>query len=177
MSEVKDKYALALMDMAVRFGQTSTATRLKVGSIIYKNGSIISLGCNGQPPGWHTEVCEDETGKTMPTVRHAEAAALEKLYLSTETSEGAEMFISHAPCLSCSLKIVAAKIGKVYYRHDYRCSEGVEYLKENGVVVQQLKEDCEGYNLKALDNNQLHKLSFACYVEQNERLEKEKESE
>lgn len=135
---MKVKYAEALMDMAERFGQTSTATRLKVGSLIYKNGSIISLGVNGQPPGWHTEVCEDEGGSTLPTVRHSEAAALEKLYLSTETSEGAYMFISHMPCLNCSLKIVAAKIEKVYYKHPYRCTEGLEYLKKNGVIVYQI---------------------------------------
>jgi len=133
--EMKAKYAEALMDMAIRFGETSTAERLKVGSLIYKNSSIISLGVNGQPPGWETEVCEDSEGKTLPTVRHSEAAALEKLYLSTETSEGAEMFISHSPCLSCSLKIVAAKIQKVYYRHEYRCSQGIEYLEKNGIEV------------------------------------------
>lgn len=132
---MKPKYVYALMDMTERFGQTSTATRLKVGAMIYKNNSIISLGVNGQPPGWPTEKCESEGGTTLPTVRHAEAAALEKLYLSTETSEGAEMFISHAPCLNCSLKIVAAKISKVYYKHDYRCDEGLKYLKDNGVVV------------------------------------------
>ena len=132
---MKDKYAEALMDMAIRFGETSAAERLKVGSLIYKNNSIISLGVNGQPPGWETEICEDDEGKTLPTVRHSEAAALEKLYLSTETSEGAEMFISHSPCLSCSLKIVAAKIQKVYYRHEYRCAEGIEYLKKNNVQV------------------------------------------
>ena len=65
---MKEIYKLALMDMACRFGETSFATRLKVGSLIYKNGSVISLGCNGQPPGWETEVCEDENGNTLPTV-------------------------------------------------------------------------------------------------------------
>jgi len=127
------------MDMAERFGQTSTAQRLKVGAILYKNGGLISLGCNGQPPGWHTEVCEDDEGNTLPTVRHAEEAALQKLYLSTETSEGAEMFVSHAPCLQCSLKIVAAKIKKVYYRHEYRSQDGLNYLIEQGVEVERIQ--------------------------------------
>lgn len=138
---MKHKYAVALMDMACRFGETSTAERLKVGAMLYKNGSIISLGVNGQPPGWHTEVCEDEDGKTLPTVRHAEQACLEKLYLSTETSEGATLFTSHQPCLGCSLKIVAAKIAKVYYRYPYGGETGTKYLKENGVVVYQLEEE------------------------------------
>lgn len=137
---MKHKYVVALMKMAETFGETSSAERLKVGCLIYKNGAVISLGVNGQPPGWHTEQCEDADRKTLPTVRHAEAAALEKLYLSTETSEDAEMFISHSPCLQCCLKIVAAKISKVYYRHDYRCNEGLKYLKENGVVVYKVED-------------------------------------
>lgn len=134
---MKHKYKLALMDMAERFGQTSTAQRLKVGCLIYKNDSIISLGVNGQPPGWDTEVCE-EGNVTLPSVRHAEAAALEKLYLSHETSEDAEMFISHSPCMNCSIKIVAAKIKKVYYRHTYRAENGLAYLLRMGVEIEQV---------------------------------------
>jgi deoxycytidylate deaminase len=38
------------------------------------------------------------------------------------------------------LKIVAAKIDKVYYKHDYRCDEGIKYLKEKGVVVFKVEE-------------------------------------
>jgi len=123
------------MDMTCRFGLTSDATRLKVGAMIFKNDSCISLGVNGQPPKWNTEICEDEYGQTLSTVRHAEAAALEKLYLSTETSEGADMFISHSPCLNCSLKIVAAKIRTVYYRTAYRSEEGIKYLQSQNVNV------------------------------------------
>lgn len=138
---MKTKYAQAIMDMTERFGQTSTANRLKVGCTIYKKGSLIALGTNGQPPGWYTEVCEDSEGNTLPTVRHAEHAALEKLYVSTETSDGAYMFVSHAPCLQCALKIVAARIEKVYYRYDYRSTEGLEYLKKKGVVVFKLEKE------------------------------------
>lgn len=135
---MKHKYKLALMDMAARFGQTSTAERLKVGALLYKNDSIISMGVNGQPPGWHTEVCEGVDGSTLSTVRHAEVAALEKLWRSTETAEGAIMFISHMPCLMCSIKILTAGIHTVYFRHEYRCTEGVEYLKDSGVKVYQI---------------------------------------
>ena len=136
---MKPKYKHALMDMAKRFAQTSEANRLKVGAIIYKNDSVISLGINGQPPGWPTENCEDEDGKTLPTVRHAEAAALEKLYVSNETSEGSVMFVTHAPCLQCALKIKAAKITEVYYAEEYRDRSGIAYLKENEVSVARLE--------------------------------------
>jgi dCMP deaminase len=132
---VKPKYKEALMDMAERFAQTSEAERLKVCALIYKNESIISIGINGQPAGWPTEKCEDENNKTLPTVRHGEHAALEKLYLSHETSEGATMFVNYAPCLSCAIKIKTAKIKEVYYRHTYRDSSGLSYLEDNGVKV------------------------------------------
>ena len=49
---MKQKYKAALLDMAERFGETSYATRLKVGALLFKNDSIIALGTNGQPPKW-----------------------------------------------------------------------------------------------------------------------------
>lgn len=132
---MKEKYISSLLDMACRFGETSEANRLKVGCLIYKNDSIISLGVNGQPPGWHTEVCEGKDGQTLPTVRHAEEAALQKLWNSHETSYGATMFVSHSPCLACSIKIVTAGISSVYYRHEYRSDEGLKYLRSKKVSV------------------------------------------
>lgn len=137
---MKKRYISALLDMAERFGQTSTAERLRVGALIFKNDSIIALGCNGQPPGWPSEQCEDEQGNTLPTVRHAEVAALEKLWNSTETAKGSTMFVSHAPCLMCSIKIITAGIEKVYYKYPYRSTAGVENLRANSVIVEQMEE-------------------------------------
>lgn len=148
---IKDKYKLAFMDMAERFAETSTAERLKVGALIVKNDSVIALGCNGMPPGWPTEVCEEEKRipvlypekfryelVTKPECRHAEVAALEKLWNSSETSVGAEMFVSYSPCKMCSIKIKTAGITKVYYRHNYRSDEGLQYLTDNGILVEQI---------------------------------------
>lgn len=135
---MKDKYKNALMEMTCTFANTSSAERLKVGAILFKNDSIIALGTNGQPPKWATEVCEDGEGKTLPTVRHAEDAALQKLWKSTETAENAEMFISHSPCLNCSIKIVTAGIKKVYYKHEYRSDEGLKHLIDCGVMIEKI---------------------------------------
>lgn len=135
---MKEKYLKAYMDMAIRFGETSTAERLKVGAIIVKNDFIISHGCNGQPPGWPNEVCEDENNRTLSTVRHAEEAALQKLWNSHETSKGSYMFVSHCPCLNCAIKIRTAGVERVYYRHVYRSTDGLDYLLESGLNVEQI---------------------------------------
>ena len=135
---MKDKYKHAYMDIAVRFGQTSTAVRKKVGAILVKNDSCIALGVNGTPPGWADEVCEGPDGQTLPVVRHAEAACLEKLWNSSETAQGSVMFISCAPCLNCSIKITTAGIKKVYFREAYRDNGGLDYLRSKQIEVEQI---------------------------------------
>ena len=112
---------------------------MKVGSIIFKNNSCISLGVNGMPAGWSTEVCEDESGATKGEAIHSEDNALRKLWNSTETAEGSEIFISHQPCLDCCIKIATAKISKVYYRHPYRCDKGIDYLISVGIPVERVQ--------------------------------------
>lgn len=135
---MKLKYKLALMDMAERFAKTSEAERLKVCALFYRNDAIISLGINGQPPGWHTEKCEDDCNNTLPTVRHGEDAGLQKFWNSTETAEGCDVFVTHAPCLQCAIKLVTAKVAAVYYRHTYRSTDGLEYLRKSGIPVERI---------------------------------------
>ena len=139
---MKTKYLLAYMDMAVRFGQTSDAGRSQVGCLLVKDGGggVISEGVNGQPPKWPTEICEDDKGKTLPTVRHAEIAALDKMINKTETAKGSIAFVSLSPCYDCAIKLVGAGIKHVYFREEYRCQKGINYLLANGVFVTQISE-------------------------------------
>ncbi|BAU40047.1 hypothetical protein [Ralstonia phage RSP15] len=139
---MKYKYALAFLDMAERFGQTSTAERLKVGALLVNHkGFPVAVGCNGTPAGWKHNYCEDpETGFTLPVVRHAERAALDKLRNSSEKAENCIMFISHAPCLNCAIEMVDAGLSEVWYKHPYfkegvEYREGIDYLKSRGVIV------------------------------------------
>jgi dCMP deaminase len=138
---MKQKYITAFVDMAERFGQTSEATRLKVGALIVKDGAIISCGVNGTPTGYHTNLCEGADGKTLGVVRHAEVNALNKLRRSSGTSSGASMFCSHACCLPCAIELVDAGVSKFYYKHEYRDDAGLKYLEANGVQVEWINED------------------------------------
>jgi dCMP deaminase len=126
------------MDMAERFAETSEATRLKVCAMLIKNGSILSIGINGTPSGFHTNTCEDEDGNTAWYVRHAEQACLDRMLHSNETTEDCIMLVTHQPCKLCALHIKDAGITKVYYRYDYRCNQGVDYLSNSGILVEKL---------------------------------------
>ena len=76
--------------------------------------------------------------KTKPEVLHAETNAIAKLARSSESGEGATMFITHAPCMDCAKLIYQSGINSVYYRHQYRDQSGVTFLEKAGVEVTHL---------------------------------------
>jgi len=125
------------MDVAERFAQLSSAKRLKVGAIVIKGETIVSVGYNGTPSGWSNK-CEDEEGNTIPEVIHAEMNAIAKLAKSCVSGEGSTMFITHAPCIHCAKAIYGAGISKVYYKHIYRDDAGIKFLKKCGVMTVQV---------------------------------------
>jgi dCMP deaminase len=129
---MKKKYIEAHMKAAEVYSQLSSAKRLQVGCVVVKDNTIIGIGYNGMPSGWTNE-CEIELGngetKTKPEVLHAETNCISKIARSTNSSEGAALFVTHAPCLDCAKIIHQAGINSVYYRNTYRSTEGVEFLQ------------------------------------------------
>ena len=146
---MKQKFIDAFMKTAEVFAELSSARRLHVGAIVVKDDRIISIGYNGMPSGWDNN-CEDEvvdnysgripvvTLKTKPEVLHAETNAIAKLAKSTESGDGATMFITHAPCMDCAKLIYQSGITSVYYRNSYRDQSGLDFLKTAKVDVQQI---------------------------------------
>lgn len=76
--------------------------------------------------------------KTKPEVLHAEANAVAKIARSSESAEGAVMFVTHGPCVECAKLIYQSGITQVFYRDNYRDNLGVDFLKQAGVVVNKL---------------------------------------
>ena len=143
---MKPNFIDAYMDVAERFGKLSTARRLNVGSIIVKDNRIISIGYNGMPSGWDNN-CEDSVMwkdgvqltqpvlKSKPEVLHAESNAIAKLARSNESGENATLFVTHSPCLECSKLIYQSGITTLYYKHEYRSQDGIEFLKKSKINV------------------------------------------
>jgi dCMP deaminase len=159
---MKDKLKQAYMKTAETFAELSHARRLHVGAIVVKDDRIISIGYNGMPSGWDNN-CEnrvyanewsidnnhwdyqEEDGtvynlKTKPEVLHAETNAIAKLARSNESGLGADIFITHAPCLDCAKLIYQSGIKRVWYGTQYRDSTGTEFLRKSGIEVEQLDE-------------------------------------
>lgn len=124
--------------MAQIWSENSYAKRLKVGAIIVKDQMIISDGYNGTVSGF-PNICEDDKGNTHSYVLHAEANAITKVAQSTNSSKDATLYTLVSPCMECSKLIIQAGIKRVVYAEEYRITEGVDLLRQAGIVVDQIE--------------------------------------
>jgi dCMP deaminase len=136
---VKDKFISFYFDIAERVSELSYANRLKVGAVIVKDDRILSYGYNGTPAGFDNS-CETELNGdlvTKPEVIHAEQNAILKIARHGDSSSGATLFITHAPCVDCAKLILQSGISRVYYRQDYRSTAGIDLLRKSnfGILV------------------------------------------
>ncbi|MGL5785365.1 MAG: dCMP deaminase family protein [Bacteroidales bacterium] len=121
--------------MARIWAENSYCQRRKVGALIVKDKMIISDGYNGTPCGFDN-ICEDpSSGKTYAYVLHAEANAITKIARSNNSSQGATLYVTAAPCIECSKLIIQAGIVRVVYGEEYRLTDGIDLLRQAGVDV------------------------------------------
>ena len=129
-----NKYDKAYLRIAREWGQLSYCFRKKVGAIIVKDRMIISDGYNGTPSGFEN-CCEDDEGLTKWYVLHAEANAILKVARSTQSCEGATLYITMSPCKDCSKLIHQAGITRLVYQSAYKDNSGINFLMRAGVEV------------------------------------------
>lgn len=128
------KYDNAYLKIAKEWGLLSYCKRKQVGAIIVKDRMIISDGYNGTPTGFEN-CCEDADEKTHWYVLHAEANAILKVASSTQSCQGATLYITMSPCKECSKLIHQAGIKRVVYVEAYKDTEGIDFLVRAGVDV------------------------------------------
>jgi dCMP deaminase len=149
---LKQKYIDLYMDWARRTAELSHARRLHVGAVIVKDDTVISYGYNGMPAGWDNN-CEHEVVvavvdgvpqreikelKTRPEVLHAESNAIAKLARSHNSGVGADIFVTHAPCLDCAKLIYQSGISRVWFGNWYRDNSGIDFLQNSGIEVNKI---------------------------------------
>ena len=118
--------------MAAIWAENSYCKRRQVGALLVKDKMIISDGFNGTPSGFDN-VCEDATDHTFPYVLHAEANAITKVARSNNSSEGATLYVTAAPCIECAKLIIQAGIKRVVFSELYRLADGLELLQRAGI--------------------------------------------
>jgi len=135
--------------LAMNLARRSHCVKKQVGAVLAKDTRIISIGYNGPPAGtyncdekWPGVGCSRDAKGSCFLALHAEQNAILYAVKNLASVEGAVLYVTLAPCLSCARVIFSAGIKKVIYVESYAAykgidkEEGVDFLQEFGVVVE-----------------------------------------
>lgn len=122
----------------------STCTRLAVGATIVREKRIIAGGYNGSISG--DEHCIEQgcyviDNHCVRTV-HAEVNALLQCAKYGTSTNGADLYVTHFPCLQCTKSIIQAGIKNVFYAKSYKNSPyALELFEKANVNVVHISFD------------------------------------
>ncbi|MCR9155079.1 MAG: deoxycytidylate deaminase [Croceimicrobium sp.] len=134
------KYDIAYLRMASEWAKLSFCERRQVGALIIKDRMIVSDGYNGTPSGFEN-FCEDENGYTKWYVLHAEANAILKMASSTNSSQGATLYLTLSPCKECSKLVHQSGIKRLVYIQRYKDDSGLKFLEKAGIELVQISKN------------------------------------
>lgn len=124
-----------LMDTARLVARRSTCSRLHVGAVAGKEGRSLVSGYNGAPAG--VPHCSHTTDEPCKIAVHAEANVIAYAARWGIQLEGAELFTTHSPCVSCCQLIVNSGVTRVVFGELFREADGLFLLQGAGIVVEQ----------------------------------------
>lgn len=133
------------MRIAEEVATRSTCNRRHVGAVIVRDRTILSTGYNGSLRGaLHCDEAghDMENGHCVRTV-HAEANAVAQAAKNGVHLDGAEIYITASPCLTCFKLVANCGITTVYYKEFYRDERITEYAKQSGIKLDKMEEPSE----------------------------------
>ena len=141
------------MQVAETIKQRSTCLSARKGAILVKDQRIISTGYNGSPKGVKhcnqggcTRCTQRHLGKIKSGVYsepciccHAEENAVVQAAVHGISTEGAIIYTTFSPCVTCCKMIINAHIKEVIGKVQYPDDAGLKLLKQAGVKFGLLK--------------------------------------
>ena len=166
-----------MMSIAFLTASMSKAKRLQVGAVFARDNRPLCTGWNGVLEGLSDDFCETtkyctcympEFGnglltcptchgvgfylKTKPTVIHAEMNALRFMAKAGISTDGATLYITHAPCINCAKHLAGIGLSRIVYARDYRSTEGIDFLKTIPTIE---IYQCKGFSCKPVESAEL----------------------
>lgn len=117
------------------------------GAVLVNHNRIISSGYNGSPPGQShcidLDYCNKENGGLCRAEGlHGESNAITVAARLGIPTDGSVLYSVYSPCVTCCNMLRVAGIKAVKFIEVYDSFQrGPEYLKELGIVCQQIKMD------------------------------------
>ena len=120
------------MSIALLASQRSPCKRLQVGSVVVKDGRLISMGYNGFIPGApHISRVKDNHEQS---IIHSEINAITDCAKRGTSLSNAKIYVTHYPCINCFRSIAASNIKEIVYLNDYNNDEIVGVLAEDASI-------------------------------------------
>ena len=150
---MKPSFPHIFMNLAADLAKRSHCIKAQVGAVLVKDTRIISIGYNGPPADthncdeeWPEHGCPRDSKGSCSLALHAEENAILFAVKNGAQLEGATLYTTLSPCLSCARLIFSSGVKKVYYQHSYAeykglaSDEGVDFLNKFGVVTERYHE-------------------------------------
>ncbi len=138
--------------MAKLAATRSTCLAFPVGAVIVKDRQVLATGYNGPPSGSPHCIAQGycypglescSASKDLPSrAVHAEANAIAQAAKHGIATDGAIIYVTLEPCLSCLKLIISAGVKAVYYETPFHTSKTQvrdSFLAENLVLLQQIR--------------------------------------
>lgn len=126
------------MNIAKAVASRSTCSRRSVGAVVVRDKRILATGYNGAPAGLrhcdHTGGADMRDGHCARST-HAEQNAIVQAARHGTMIDGATVYCTAQPCLTCAKLLVNAGVKRVVYDGEYPDELAVAILDEAGIEL------------------------------------------
>ena len=145
-----DEYFMLLTKLAA---MRSTCLAFPVGAVIVKDKQVLATGYNGSPSGsvhcttqgyCYPDLSSCDVSKDFPSrAVHAEANAIAQAAKHGISTDGASIYVTLEPCISCLKLVVSAGIREVYYETRFNKGNNAalceSFVAEGLVMLKQIQ--------------------------------------
>ncbi len=134
------------MTITRQVAERSTCLRAKVGAVIVRDRSILATGYNGAPAGMphcldvgcllyrSTNPAGDVEENCFRTI-HAEINAIAQAARNGSRIEGADIYVTHTPCIHCLKVLINTGVRRIFYERPYKIETIAELRERSGVEL------------------------------------------
>ncbi len=130
----------------------STCLAFPVGAVIVKNKQVLATGYNGPPSGSKHCIAQGfcypglpscDASQDLPSrAVHAEANAIAQASKHGIATDGASIYVTLEPCLSCLKLVMSAGIREVYYETPFLSKNSAQvrdfFIQEGLIQIKQI---------------------------------------
>lgn len=141
-----DQYFLTITRQVA---ERSTCPRAKVGAVIVRDKNILATGYNGAPAGlphctdvgclvYQSRTPTGEIEENCYRTIHAEINAIAQAAKNGVSIRGADIYVTHTPCIHCLKVLINTGIKGIFYEKEYKLHTVQELLQAADVVLQKV---------------------------------------